>query len=95
MEGLLGKNRDRYFEHQWSSFVGWLQQARRAVLNPETHLPGQLLGLLGPVQTGKSFTQEHIITPALGGRQIDPSDYLAGRTPFNDSIWGNGAPVDV
>ena len=88
LEGLLGKNRDRYFEHQWSSFVGWLQQARRAVLNPETHLPGQLLGLLGPVQTGKSFTQEHIITPALGGRQIDPSDYLAGRTPFNDSIWG-------
>jgi len=87
VDEFLGRDQDSYHEEQRQTFYGYLHIARQALLRPDVHLPGQALGLLGPVNVGKTFVQENIITPCLGGRHTDPSDYFSGRTNFNDSIF--------
>tara|TARA_B110000483_G_scaffold221337_1_gene277210 strand:+ start:2490 stop:5237 length:2748 start_codon:yes stop_codon:yes gene_type:complete len=68
-------------------FYAWLKIARGAIRSPETHLPGQVLALVGPANCGKSFLQSKIITPALGGRVADPSLFFIGQSNFNAELW--------
>jgi hypothetical protein len=72
---------------QFSTFLAWLQRARRALRAVEQHLPGQMLALVGAADCGKTLAQT-LITKLLGGRQADPSLWLTGKSPFNDGIWG-------
>ena len=90
LEQLLGKGviSDKLVQAKLTTLLGWLKHARYGLLHPDEHCPGQLLTLVGPMEVGKSLLQEVIITPLLGGRATDPSDYLFGRTGFNDDLAG-------
>lgn len=44
---------------------------------------GLALILAGPINSGKSVCQNHIITPMLGGRVARPYGYIVGDTTFN------------
>ena len=86
LESLLGKGRDRFFEKQPLTFCGWLKHARTALRRHEQDLPGQVLGLVGPKDCGKSLLQT-IITMCLGGREADPCVYLVKGNDFNSEMW--------
>jgi hypothetical protein len=73
---------------QLTIFMAWLKLARIAVQNPDRHLPGQMLGLVGPRDCGKSLVQSLLITPSLGGRAADPGLFLTRRSTFNSDFWG-------
>src|SRR5258708_15225610 len=51
---------------------------------------GPVLDLAGPKNSGKSFFQQHILTPLLGGRADDPYQYMKGEPPFNSSLTETG-----
>jgi len=85
--GLFGKGQDDKWELQLGLFLGWLKQARRALADPTNHLPGHLLGLIGPRDCGKSLGQD-LITLCIGGRSADASTWLQNRTDFNAQLWG-------
>lgn len=42
----------------------------------------------GPRDCGKTFYQNHILTPIFGGRSANPYAYMTGKTPFNDDLFG-------
>jgi hypothetical protein len=42
-----------------------------------------MLILTGPNDCGKSFIQDHIITPIFGGRYFDPTDFFKNDAGFN------------
>jgi uncharacterized protein DUF5906 len=86
--GLLGKDIDPLFPDQFFTFIGWLRHSRDALKNYRQHMPGQALALVGPRDCGKSFVQHQIITPALGGRDVDASLYVLGQSTFNKELWG-------
>jgi hypothetical protein len=48
----------------------------RASITQHIHVPGQALVLAGPAGSGKSLTQDLIITPFLGGRSGNPFPLL-------------------
>jgi hypothetical protein len=79
--------RDPLAPTQGAVFLAWLQFARAAVRNPNEHRPGQVLGLVGPPDCGKSLLQSAIITPALGGRVADPALWFTGATSFSSDLW--------
>jgi len=79
--------RDPLAPTQGAVFLAWLQFARVAVRNPNEHRPGQVLGLVGPRDCGKSLLQSAIITPALGGRVADPALWFTGATSFSSDLW--------
>jgi hypothetical protein len=83
---LFGDGQDPFFYEQWMTFAGWIAHGRHALRNPSQHMPGQALALVGPRDCGKSLTQG-IITPALGGREADPSLWLVKGSDFNGSMW--------
>lgn len=72
---------------QSSMLYGWLKVAIEALMRGETR-PGHALILAGPSDCGKSFIQEHVITPLLGGRSADPTKYLLQKTQFNAEMGG-------
>lgn len=73
-------------EIQFKTFIGWLKIARMAIRSPKSHLPGQLLALVGEAGCGKTLAQT-LITQCLGGRETNPANYLQGLTPFNSQMW--------
>jgi len=77
-----------HWQQQFTIFVGWLAQRRRALFNPDVHLPAPALVLIGEPDCGKNLVQRHILTPVLGGRSFDPTDMWMGRTSFNEGIIG-------
>lgn len=77
-----------YWQQQFTILLGWLAQRRRALLNPDVHLPAPVLVLIGEPDCGKNLVQKHLITPLLGGRLFDPTDMWTGRTSFNEGIIG-------
>lgn len=86
---LLGASfGDPFAAKQLATFCSWLKLAREAVRNNHAHCPGQVLGLVGPKDCGKSFVQFAIITPALGGRVVDPTLWFTGKSSFNSELWG-------
>lgn len=85
--GLLGEGQDSLADLQLGLFVGWLKQFRRALKDPSIHLPGHLLGLIGPRDCGKSLGQD-MVSLLGGGRSTDASSWLQGRSDFNSQLWG-------
>lgn len=77
--GLLGPKQLTYL-------FGWLKCAR-AALSSGTRNPGQALAIAGPKDSGKSLIQA-LITPALGGREARPYQFMSGQTPFNAHLFG-------
>lgn len=63
-------------------FYAWMKIGVEA-LRRGAPRPGHALILAGPRAAGKSFVQEHIITPLFGGRFADPLKFLLNKTAFN------------
>jgi hypothetical protein len=68
-------------------FYGWLKVGRQALLEQNLR-PAQSLVLCGPKNSGKSFTQEFVITALLGGRVARPYSWMSGATSFNSDLIG-------
>lgn len=45
--------------------------------------------MVGPKDCGKSFFQEHIVTPFLGGRQAMVDRFITGEDKFNKEVYTN------
>jgi hypothetical protein len=74
-------------EDQMRWLFAWLKVGVEALRKGETR-PGHGLIVAGPSNCGKSFVQEHVITPLFGGRSADPTKYLLGKTTFNAEMGG-------
>jgi hypothetical protein len=61
----------------------WLKDAVEALRSDGERKTGKLLALVGPKNCGKSFVQDHIFTPMLGGRMGKPYMFMCGETTFN------------
>lgn len=72
-------------EEQFNYVLGWHQGAVKAVYEGDRR-PGQLLVLAGPARCGKSFWQNRIITPLLGGSVARPLQYMMGTSAFNADL---------
>jgi hypothetical protein len=75
-----GRDQLRYAIAMW--------KVRRQSLNDRSFAPGQVQVFVGPKNCGKTWIQEQIITPLLGGREGEPFAYLSGDTRFNDDLLG-------
>ena len=71
---------------QINHLYGWLKIACEA-LRERKFRPGQAVAFAGPRESGKSLLQNHIITPALGGRVAKPYQHMVGDTPFNSDLF--------
>jgi hypothetical protein len=71
---------------QYDYFIGWLKVAYEA-LSSGNFIPGQVLVLVGQPNTYKTFAQENIITPILGGRTAEPLQFMTGQTSFNSDLF--------
>lgn len=67
-------------------FLSWLKIARESLISEEFR-PGQAIVFAGERECGKSFTQNYIITPILGGRTVRPYAYMMGKTDFNGEMF--------
>ena len=67
-------------------FFAWLKIAYDSIRRGIWH-PGQVLGLAGVRNSGKSLNQA-LITEVLGGRSAKPYRYMSGRTDFNADLFG-------
>lgn len=82
--------------HLKLSFLN-LQQCLAATSDETRNVrPAQAMVLCGPVNCGKSFLFEHIITPLLGGRSVDAySAFSAGTDGFNSELlYGEVLKID-
>lgn len=66
---------------------GWLKCGLQA-LHSQEFTAGQALAIAGERANGKSFFQNHIVTPILGGRSAKPYRYMSGKTDFNSDLTG-------
>ncbi|MDB4798809.1 DUF5906 domain-containing protein [Verrucomicrobia bacterium] len=66
---------------------GWLKCSLQAIHSLE-FTAGQALVIAGERANGKSFFQNHIVTPLLGGRAAKPYRYMSGATDFNSDLTG-------
>ena len=73
-------------EDQATYFFGWLKMGYQS-LRDGSFMPGQAFALAGPKNCGKTFVQDHIITPILGGRDAKPYQYMVGITQFNSDLF--------
>jgi hypothetical protein len=73
-------------EKQLAYFLSWLKVAYVTLCAGELR-KGQALFLCGEHDCGKSFVQNYIITPILGGREAFPYKYLNGDTQFNSELF--------
>ena len=76
-----------YIHQQLMTLFAWIAQRRRALQNPDVHLPAPVLVLVGERDSGKDFVAQHIITPLIGGRKFDPIETWTGRSPFNEAAF--------
>jgi energy-coupling factor transporter ATP-binding protein EcfA2 len=88
LNAVFGRGTNPEFDYQLLIFMAWLQRARRALREPDKHLEGQMLVLVGPAGCGKTYLQT-LITKLLGGRSCDPSLWVQDKTPFNGDLWQN------
>jgi len=66
-------------------FLAWMKEAVDALPTGERRT-GKALVMAGPANSGKSFIQNHLITPILGGRVAEPHMFMSGGTTFSDSL---------
>jgi hypothetical protein len=71
---------------QLSYFLAWLKLAF-CTLRAGGRRKGQAIFLCGEHNCGKSFVQNYIITPLLGGRVAFPYKYLNGDSQFNSELF--------
>lgn len=71
-------------------FHAWCKIAYESLMygEPGSYKPGHALVLAGPVGCGKSRLQINVITPLLGGRTADPTEFLTGGDSFNADMMG-------
>jgi hypothetical protein len=69
-------------------FFAWLKVAITALRAGERR-GGHALIFVGASDCGKSFVQEHVITPLLGKRCADPTAYMLNKTTFNAELLGS------
>lgn len=67
--------------------MGWLHRFYVS-LRDGGDAPGQILALLGPPGTGKTWLIEQVIARLFGGRVAKPFTWLSGETRFNDDVVG-------
>jgi len=85
---LMGRDAgETYIHQQLVTLFAWISQRRRALQNPDVHLPAPALGLIGERDCGKDFIARHVITPLIGGREFDPIGIWTGRSPFNEAAF--------
>ena len=65
--GLFGYGVDPLWEKQYNVFLGWMKWGLEAFRNPDQHLNGQMLVIVGPKDCGKTLCQT-LITRIFGGR---------------------------
>lgn len=70
---------------QFEYVLGWSKNAISGLVKGGCRR-GQLLVLAGPPGCGKSFWQNRIVTPLLGGRVARPGQFMSGGTTFNADI---------
>lgn len=82
IEGLLGDEQATYF-------YSWCQVAYMSLRDgrPGRRRPGHAMIIASPGGSGKSFLQNFIITPLLGGREADPQKFLFGTDDFNGDCF--------
>jgi hypothetical protein len=78
--------RQQLGEEQLLYMLGWLKVGINSVKTHQ-HMPGQALVLCGVAGSAKTFVQDHLITPLLGGRDAKPYQYMTGATPFNADLF--------
>jgi hypothetical protein len=78
LENLLG-------EEQLPYLLGWLKISLQSRYDGH-HRSAQAIVFAGPRGCGKSFVQNHIITPLFGGRVGKPYNWMAGNTNFNADL---------
>jgi hypothetical protein len=73
---------------QRAVFYGWFKNAVETLRSdkPGEWRHGQALILLGDSGVGKTALQLEVITPALAGKDVDPTDYLVGDSSFNGEL---------
>ncbi len=85
LNGLVRDKRkyiDAYVKHTYEGLALCIETGKNDY--------GPVLVLAGPKNSGKSFFQQHILTPLLGGRAENPYQYMTGETPFNSELTGAG-----
>ena len=73
-------------EKQCTVFLSWLKIAAES-LRSGNWTQQQALAIAGEVACGKSFVQNYIITPCLGGRSAKAARYMLGKTQFNSDLF--------
>jgi hypothetical protein len=72
-------------EEQLPYLLGWLKVSLQSRYDSH-HRSAQAIVFAGPRGCGKSFVQNHIITPLFGGRAGKPYNWMAGNTNFNADL---------
>lgn len=81
-EGLLGEAGGVQLPY----FYAWLKLSYLALRAGDTRgMPA--IALCGPKNCGKTFIQQHLITPILGGRIARPYPFMSGATNFNSDLF--------
>jgi hypothetical protein len=75
-------------QYQLSIFLSWLKLSYQTYRSG-VHRPAQACALVGEPDSGKSFLQNHIITPVLGGRSAKPINYMKGYGHFSGKLFGH------
>ena len=73
-------------ETQYAVFLSWLKIAASS-LRSGNWSQQQALAIAGEVGSGKSFVQNNIITPCLGGRSAKAAQFMLGSTHFNADLF--------
>lgn len=81
-EGLLGEGGGVQLPY----FYAWLRLSYLALRAGDTRgMPA--IAFCGPKDCGKTFIQQHLITPILGGRMARPYPFMSGLTSFNGDLF--------
>jgi hypothetical protein len=79
---------DLFGQEQLSIFLCWLKLSYETYRSG-IHRPAQACAFVGEPDSGKSFLQNHIITPVLGGRSAKPINYMKGYGHFSGKLFGH------
>lgn len=88
LEGMFPKVPEPDNREQLPYLFAWLKVAITALRAGERR-GGHALIFVGASDSGKSFLQEHVITPLLGKRSADPTAYMLNKTTFNAELLGS------
>jgi hypothetical protein len=88
LEGMFPKVAEPDNREQLPYLYAWLKVAITALRAGERR-GGHALIFVGASDSGKSFLQEHVITPLLGKRSADPTAYMLNKTTFNAELLGS------